>query len=86
MKLLFDDKTGNCIGYDFTESETEAIKAGNTALVTEAANTFIAIQKEFTERWKNHNESVIKSKELELNAQLATNKQMMSFGCKLDAK
>lgn len=50
MKLVFDDKTGNCIGYDFTESEIEAIKAGNTSLVTEAANTFIAIQKEFTER------------------------------------
>lgn len=82
MKLIFDDAR-NCIGYDFTESETEAIKAGNTSLVTEAASTFIAIQKEFTERWKNHNESILKSKELELNAQLDTNKQIMSFGCKM---
>lgn len=83
MKLVFDDKTGNCIGYDFTESEIEAIKAGNTSLVTEAANTFIAIQKEFTERWKNHNENILKYKELELSAQQAINKQMMSFGCKM---
>ena len=48
MKLLFEN--GNCVGYDFTETELEAIKAGNTNIVETAS--FDNLQKEITERIK----------------------------------
>ena len=51
MKLLFEN--GNCVGYDYTEAESEAIKAGNTTIVETAAKSFDNFQKEITERIKN---------------------------------
>ena len=50
MKLLFEN--GNCVGYDFTETELEAIKSGNTNIVETAAKSFDNLQKEITERIK----------------------------------
>jgi len=66
MKLIIEN--GICIGYDYTEAETEAIKAGNTAIVEAAAKSFASFQKELTERWKNHNDSVLKFKELDMKS------------------
>lgn len=69
MKLLFEN--GNCVGYDYTEAEAEAIKAGNTTIVETAAKSFDNFQKEITERIKNFQSEY--SKQVETQLKFITN-------------